>query len=147
MHVAFCIIIINKLDGCGKIKYSITFNIIFYNVEPVWTTILLSRNRYPVGSNITIPCAVTGHPPPRVTWYRNGEELYQSEKHKLEGMNFLIPGSFYLRLFVAVSGENYTLTITSAEMQDAGTYKCEAKNNYLQSEAEIAIDIEGMGLL
>lgn len=96
-------------------------------LEPVWAAIRLHQNKYQVGSNVTIPCVVTGHPPPRITWYRDDRALYTSSKYRIGGSN-----------------NNHTLTIVNLDNADVGKYRCEARNYYSESTSEIDIDVEGM---
>lgn len=50
----------------------------------------MSRTTYPVGSDISIPCDVDGHPIPHVQWYRNGEALNPSDSIQISGMRHIV---------------------------------------------------------
>lgn len=43
----------------------------------------------------------------------------------------------------AATGDNYTLTITNADLYDAGTYRCEARNHYQDYSDQVTIEVEG----
>ncbi|EFO90606.1 CRE-ZIG-1 protein [Caenorhabditis remanei] len=61
------------------------------------------------GESVTLTCPVTGYPKPVVKWTKNGSPLALSKSVSMEGTSIII------------SNANYT---------EAGTYSCEALNEY-----------------
>lgn len=116
---------------------------------PVWANIPLANKRYRVGTNITIPCVVSGNPTPRVTWYKDDHPLYNSEKYKI-GKSIINKHHHPLLIYIVINlagATNYTLSIMNADRNDAGTYVCEARNYYQDYKDKVTIDIEGTFLL
>nr|XP_023024406.1 papilin-like [Leptinotarsa decemlineata] len=93
-------------------------------IVPVRANITTSDQRYPVGSDIEVPCAVTGWPLPQVQWYKDGIQLNPSEKIQIS--------------------DSHTLTILDATKADSGFYQCEAINAYTKSTSTLEILIEGI---
>lgn len=91
---------------------------------PVEANITLTRSIYPVGSDISIPCAVAGFPVPRVNWYKDENLLEENSKIQIS--------------------ESHRLFISQADKSDAGTYRCEAINEFGSSYSTISIIIEGV---
>ncbi|KAJ8933413.1 hypothetical protein NQ314_014023 [Rhamnusium bicolor] len=91
---------------------------------PVRANITTNDQRYPVGSDIQIPCAVLGYPDPQVQWYKDGVPVYPSDKIQISDSN--------------------TLTILQATKADSGYYQCEATNAYSKASSTLEILIEGM---
>ena len=85
----------------------------------------------PVGSQITelafvkitLSCPTDGSPRPKITWKKDGVEL--------------VPGERY------VVDDKGSLTLTSALMDDSGTFTCTAKNIAGAEEVSSSIDILG----
>lgn len=95
----------------------------FYILVPVKTNISLSRTTWPVGSDISIPCDVDGHPLPQVQWYKNKLPVEPSETLQIS--------------------ESHRLTIVRANHSDSGEYECVAENQYTRSSSSIRIMVEG----
>ncbi|KAL3180818.1 hypothetical protein MRX96_037235 [Rhipicephalus microplus] len=62
-----------------------------------------------VGESVTMHCAAAGHPPPTITWSKNGRLLNGNT----------VPTRI---------AKNGTMTIAKTEREDAGKYLCEASN-------------------
>ena len=56
-------------------------------------------------------CQITGHPKPKVTWYKGARELFDSAKHEISS-----------------AGETYELTIKGVFGEDEDTYTVRATN-------------------
>lgn len=72
---------------------------------PVATNIILPNgNTFAVGSEIQIQCDVQGYPTPTVTWYKNDEEIYPSQRVRISGTGKIkAPKNltkFYLSIFL-----------------------------------------------
>lgn len=85
------------------------------------------------GDEIILICQVTGVPAPRVRWLRAGRLVANTTSSHLS------PGrTFTLRS----EGDMSNLTITSADMQDAGSYTCSAENRAGKAELILYLAIE-----
>ena len=62
-----------------------------------------------MGSSITLPCEVSGDPPPDITWTKNGQRIAEIDPH----------------YFINEEG---SLEIFSADPDDTATYSCTAIN-------------------
>ncbi|XP_050510138.1 papilin isoform X5 [Diabrotica virgifera virgifera] len=94
---------------------------------PVRAQITNNDQKYPLGSDIELPCEFSGYPTPQVQWYKDGVEIYQSDKIRITETE---------RLSV--------LSIEQATKGDSGTYQCEATNAYSRASSDLVISIEGM---
>ncbi|VEN50612.1 unnamed protein product [Callosobruchus maculatus] len=90
---------------------------------PVRANITSADQRFPVGSDIELPCIVQGYPVPQVKWYKDGVEITNSEKMQITGVN--------------------TLFIRNVTKSDSGNYQCEATNAYSRASSTIEIIVEG----
>lgn len=52
---------------------------------PVRANITTNDQRYPVGSDIQIPCEVMGYPEPQVQWYKDGVAIHPSDRIQISG--------------------------------------------------------------
>ncbi|XP_018562061.1 papilin [Anoplophora glabripennis] len=98
--------------------------VVLPSVVPIRANITTNDQRYPVGSDIQIPCEVVGYPEPQVQWYKDGVPLNPSDR-------------------IAIS-DSHTLTILKVTKADSGYYQCEAVNNYSKASSTLEILIEGM---
>uniref|UniRef100_A0A0N4ZRH3 Ig-like domain-containing protein n=1 Tax=Parastrongyloides trichosuri TaxID=131310 RepID=A0A0N4ZRH3_PARTI len=67
--------------------------------------------------NITLECPVVGNPIPHINWYKNDEHINTNNSDKY-------------RFNKASKG----LTILNLKEEDAGNYRCEATNSFINSE-------------
>ena len=51
----------------------------------VRASINLTETVFPPGSEIRIPCDVSGYPVPRVTWYKDGVPLQTADRRRVQG--------------------------------------------------------------
>ncbi|XP_038678124.1 myopalladin isoform X1 [Scyliorhinus canicula] len=79
------------------------------------------------GSRVQLECVVTGLPTPDVRWYCEGKELKNS--HDIE---------------IGCDGNNYSLTISEAFVEDTGRYTCLASNIYGSDTTSAELYIEGL---
>ncbi|OON14167.1 immunoglobulin I-set domain protein, partial [Opisthorchis viverrini] len=77
------------------------------------------------GEKIKMDCIITGHPPPTVTWYKNGVLLPQSNS-----------------LFVRQEGDKHSLIFYDILLEDQGEYTCVAENPYGQVRTSCHMDVE-----
>ncbi|CAB3410785.1 unnamed protein product [Caenorhabditis bovis] len=77
------------------------------------------------GESVNLTCPVTGYPKPAVKWSKNGAPLALSKTVTMEGT---------------------TIRIVNAEYSDAGTYSCEAINEYTvnQKTSKLLLTIDKM---
>lgn len=64
------------------------------------------------GNTVILECRVTGNPRPEVTWYKDGERIFEDAKHRIE----IRPGDLCV------------LTIRGVDYENQGTYTCTASN-------------------
>lgn len=79
------------------------------------------------GEEIRLTCKVTGSPQPTIQWFKNELPLDISHRIKSE-----------------FDGQNCSLTLAAAELEDAGDYKCVVSNEHgrASSRAEVVISEE-----
>ncbi|XP_064598296.1 coiled-coil domain-containing protein 141-like isoform X2 [Liolophura sinensis] len=88
-------------------------------VKPMFMQKLALSKQAPERSRVRLDCVIVGHPEPEVIWYHNGQPVKESKDMQL--------------LF---EGDRCTLVIREILPEDAGEYKCVARN--IQGEAESA---------
>jgi hypothetical protein len=75
--------------------------------------LLVEKTNVSVGDRVTIQCrTLKGRPPPKISWYRD---------------NTLVLGK---------NGQ-YLFNQKEIELKDAGSYRCEAKNNASENKSEV----------
>ena len=80
---------------------------------------LIKNQSVPLNSTFTIKCYVKGDPPPKVKWSKDGLDLGIKEN---------------------------TLNINRVTFEDAGWYRCSAKNRAGKIQANFWIDVTGKTL-
>ncbi|XP_038208122.1 obscurin isoform X5 [Zerene cesonia] len=70
------------------------------------------------------PARISGIPSPEVTWYKNGVELSPSNKYSMKR-----------------DGDMWCLYVRDLAADDAGQYKCVARNREGQAECEAALEV------
>ncbi|XP_045498877.1 obscurin isoform X7 [Colias croceus] len=70
------------------------------------------------------PARISGIPAPEVTWYKNGTQLSPSNKYTMKR-----------------DGDMWCLYVRDITSEDAGQYKCVAKNREGQAECEAALEV------
>ncbi|XP_063394647.1 uncharacterized protein LOC134679623 [Cydia fagiglandana] len=85
------------------------------------------------GEEVTLVCRVSGVPAPRVRWVRAGRLLANSSSHNVNSGR-----SFILRS----EGKTSNLTIKAADLQDTGSYTCNAENRAGKAEAVVSLVVE-----
>lgn len=78
---------------------------------------------YPVGNDIVIPCEVEGYPQPSVHWFHEDVPVESDDRVRIFNQN-------ELRIF-------------NSTTQDAGSYRCDAVNEYGSSSSSVTISVEG----
>lgn len=78
---------------------------------------------------LTIDLKIKGKPKPEVLWYKDGNLLRESRKLKLSS-----------------DKDTYRLEIPKITTEDAGTYKCEAKNDAGTASRTSKVEVEGKTL-
>ncbi|RVE45288.1 hypothetical protein evm_010060 [Chilo suppressalis] len=85
------------------------------------------------GDDVTLVCRVSGVPAPRVRWLRAGRLLANtSSTHVNSGKAFMLRSE----------GQTSNLTIKSADMQDTGSYVCNAENRAGKAEIVLSLAID-----
>ncbi|KAJ8721477.1 hypothetical protein PYW07_002252 [Mythimna separata] len=85
------------------------------------------------GDEVTLVCRVSGVPAPRVRWVRAGRLLANTTSNNVNSGR-----AFMLRS----EGQTSNLTIKSADLQDAGSYTCNAENRAGKAEVILSLAIE-----
>lgn len=55
------------------------------NAVPVQANVTLSDTKFPIGSNVKIPCHIDGNPAPKVEWYKDGQPIVTSSNVRITG--------------------------------------------------------------
>lgn len=85
------------------------------------------------GDEVTLVCRVSGIPAPRVRWVRAGRLLANITSTNVNsGRTFLLRSE----------GQTSNLTIKAADLQDAGSYTCNAENRAGRAEVVLTLAIE-----
>ncbi|KAK4313128.1 hypothetical protein Pmani_015500 [Petrolisthes manimaculis] len=93
-------------------------------IVPVSARIQLNSTEFMPSSSIYLPCEVRGFPTPITTWYKEDQEIHESEKFKIE--------------------DDQTLVISDAQVDDSGLYKCQVKNQFGTDDSTITITVRGV---
>lgn len=77
-------------------------------------------------------CILEAHPTPDITWFRGNDKLEDSKRIKMSRK--------------ATSKDTYLLTLKINEptQEDGGNYRCNAFNVYGESNANIALNFQGI---
>lgn len=84
------------------------------------------------GDILMMECILEAHPTPDITWYRGDQKLTDSNRLKMSRK--------------AISKETFLLTlqVTEPTQEDGGNYRCNAFNVYGESNANIALNFQGI---
>lgn len=85
------------------------------------------------GDEVTLVCRVNGVPAPRVRWVRAGRLLANTTANN---------GNSGRAFMLRSEGKTSNLTIKSADLQDAGSYTCNAENRAGKAEVVLSLAIE-----
>jgi len=85
----------------------------------------LAKTKYPVDSNIAIPCTVSSGVRPTVKWKKEGQTVRESSR-------------------LQIMKNNNTLSIRQAQPQDSGSYECTASNGYNEAMDRVVIAVEDL---
>lgn len=64
------------------------FNEYFSIAAPVRVDIVLSTTSFTAGTDLSIPCSVTGYPTPTVTWYKDGQILENNDRTQITSKHY-----------------------------------------------------------
>ena len=79
-----------------------------------------------VGDPLTIGVSITGHPPPRVSWTFNSEDLSKEED-----------------IEILIAEDKHIMTINKTKVKQAGTYIITAVNDGGTSKIELKLNVLG----
>lgn len=96
-------------------------------VPPELTENLPSRTEVVENEPVSLVCPVTGSPPPTVVWYKDGNQIDDSD----EGYSLSTDG---------------TLIVMNVDVNDEGLYKCVATNDVGSVAREVTVDVHGKKL-
>ncbi|XP_046586723.1 papilin isoform X2 [Neodiprion lecontei] len=91
---------------------------------PVKVNVTAEDGQFPVGSDFSILCNVYGYPIPTVQWYKDDRLIQTTEKIKIVEAN--------------------RLSISYAQKNDSGKYRCEAANQYSSDSDSVDIVVSGI---
>ena len=78
-------------------------------------------------SDVTLSCSIApGDPKAKLTWYRNGREVYPSE-----------------RFIYSYEEAEASLTIKASQPNDEGSYMCKAENKLGTVDTEATLTVNG----
>lgn len=87
------------------------------------------------GDVLVMECILEAHPCPDIAWYHGKESIVDSSRVKMS------------RKSTGKDTYLLTLEITNPTRDDGGNYRCNAFNVYGESNANIALNFQGMTLL
>lgn len=79
-------------------------------------------------------CILEAHPVPDITWYCSDKQIIDNERTKMTRK--------------AITKDSYVLTleIQNPTKDDGGNYRCNAINMFGESNANIALNFQGIGI-
>ena len=92
-----------------------------------YETVTPSNLSVVIGNTLFISCPMSGIPPPKITWYKNGEFISPE----------LDPN---IRIFAG----GRRLELMSARVTDLGLYRCEGVNSAGTNDNEYEVEVHGM---
>lgn len=84
------------------------------------------------GDILIMECVLEANPSPDITWYHDNKVLSDNSR---------------VRMIRVVTGKDIyllTLEISNPTREDGGNYRCNAFNNYGESNANISLNFQGM---
>ncbi|XP_014217269.1 papilin isoform X2 [Copidosoma floridanum] len=108
----------NRMGPPVQIEYQLEVT------APVRVNVSAPQAQFAEDGPITLRCNATGYPPPRVTWYKNDVPLQEDDRIRIS--------------------ESNELTISPANSNDTGSYRCEGVNQYSNSAETVEIRVAGM---
>lgn len=97
--------------------------------EPLKAVVSPRKVRGSVGSQVSLFCSVTGSDEYDITWYRNGEKIYQGINVRITGIN------------------NENLVMEGMAKSDGGAYQCFARNGKMSTQDLVQVVLEGKSIL
>lgn len=80
------------------------------------------------GDSLTIECFFTGLPDPNITWYKNDKVFFSADTTSA---------------IIEHKNGSSSIVFESLEVEDAGTYKCVAKNLVGEDSKSVTIEVSG----
>jgi titin len=77
------------------------------------------------GENLTLAATIKGHPPPNVTWVKDGTSIQADTNH-----------------IIKEEGYNYSLTVPHATSTQTGSWQCLARNNMGQTDVWMRVSVK-----
>lgn len=94
--------------------------------KPHFTTRLVPELPLAHGETLNLSAKVTGYPPPRITWYKDGTPLKSGPDYKLTDKNGAV-----------------SLQLTKCYQDDGGVYACLATNPSGQDSTSSNVTVSG----
>lgn len=96
---------------------------------PAKFTSQLERVEVSEGEPLRLKCAVVGKPDPIITWFKDQQQVHESDKIKLK----------------MTSDNTCILNIPKSDMNDEGTYTCSATNSAGKDTTSVKVTVIGEG--
>lgn len=93
-------------------------------LREITVRVSMTQNRFPLNTQILIPCEVNSGYRPTVSWMKNDQDLVQSSRVRV--------------LY------NNTLSIERAQADDGGNFKCLGSNGYNEAFDSVDISVENL---
>ena len=113
----------NKIS---TVTCSSNINVKRSRTAPSFSTLLDETNEVVEKEELRLEVVAAGHPPPDIEWFKRGRKLFSTENMKI------------------TKGESNSLVLCHARMEDAGEYKCVARNSLGKCEQTFSIVIKGI---
>ena len=84
------------------------------------------------GPDVELDCRVSGFPPPKITWTKDGKEIKKCYKsHPCEK----------IQRYILTSHNGLIIRKKNLSLDDQGVYRCEAENAFGRAFKEIVVDL------
>ncbi|XP_074662623.1 protein Obscurin-like [Tubulanus polymorphus] len=113
-------------NNLGKVEAKTQVQIKEKEQAPRVVKELSKKQEAEAGSDVKVTAKISSNPKPDVKWLKDGKELKVNDSHYK----------------VVNEGDEYSLTISSAEVKDSATYTVQAKNKLGKVEAKTQVQIK-----
>merc|ERR1719357_822880 len=97
-------------------------------------------NEYVVGTDVVIPCSVTGIPVPKIQWFKNHSPIRTAKAAPSSNASKGRGGGSGANNY-QITGNGATLTVKMARIIDSGNYMCKAWNVYGKASDSLRVEV------